>query len=102
MSEATCGDDQEASMSTPGFAELVIGRRFAPTRWLTRATNERKEAERRQTHSPCPARKRRAGRATDKAACAAPPLSGALACRRSTTALAAATERHRSTPVTRF
>ncbi len=31
-----------------------------------------------------------------------PPLAGALACRRSTTALAAATERHRSTPVTRF
>ena len=34
-----------------------------------------------------------------KAACAALPLSGALACRRSTTALAAATERHRSAPV---
>jgi hypothetical protein len=28
-----------------------------------------------------------------------PPLAGALACRRSTTALAAATERHRSAPV---
>src|SRR5271155_5792337 len=34
---------------------------------------------------------RRAGRATERAACAAPPLSGALACRRSTTALAKGT-----------
>ena len=35
---------------------------------------ERKEAERRQTRSPRPARKRRTGRATEKAACAALPL----------------------------
>ena len=48
----------------------------------------------------CNARtQQRTGRATEKAACAALPLSGALACRRSTAALAAATERHRSAPV---
>src|SRR5271155_3721723 len=38
-----------------------------------------------------PRTQRRAGRATERAACAAPPLSGALACRRSTTALAKGT-----------
>ena len=36
--------------------------------------NKRKEAERRQTRSPRPVRKRRTGRATEKAACAALPL----------------------------
>jgi hypothetical protein len=36
--------------------------------------NKRKEAERRQTRSPRPVRKRRTGRAADKAACAALPL----------------------------
>ncbi len=50
------------------------------------AMTKNKEAERRQTHcnNPAPAG---AGRATERAACAALPLSGALACRRSTTAL---------------
>jgi hypothetical protein len=43
-----------------------------------------KEAERRQTHCLMPARKRRAGRATEKGGLRRPPLAGALACRRST------------------
>ena len=49
---------------------------------------ERRKRNAGRRSSPSPACKRRAGRATDKAACAALPLSGALACRRSTTALA--------------
>ena len=40
----------------------------------TLRTNKIREAERRQTRSPRPVRKRRTGRATDKAACAALPL----------------------------
>jgi len=51
-------------------------------------TKERK-AERRQSHCrQSRTQIRRAARATEGAACAALPLSGALACRRSTTALA--------------
>jgi hypothetical protein len=47
--------------------------------------NERKkEAERRQAHCLMPARKRRAGRATEKGGLRRPPLAGALAYRRST------------------
>src|SRR3984885_6654227 len=46
-----------------------------------RATKEIREAERRQTRAVPPARIRRAGRATEGAACAAPSPSGALACR---------------------
>jgi hypothetical protein len=46
-----------------------------------------KEAERRQTHCLMPARKRRAGRATEKGGLRRPPLAGALACRRSTAVL---------------
>ena len=58
---------------------------------LSSLTQERGEAERRQTrshepHEPDAARAQRS----------------ALACRRSTAALTAATERHRSTPATRF
>src|SRR5580693_8209815 len=65
------------------------------------STKEKKEGKRNADRRSvsCPARKRRTGRATGKAACAALPLAGALACRRSTTVLAAATERHRSAPV---
>jgi hypothetical protein len=51
---------------------------------------ESRKAKRRQTRTQRPAHRR--GRAP----------SGALACRRSTTALAAANERHSSTPATRF
>ena len=47
----------------------------------------KREAERRQTRAVPPARIRRAGRATEGAACAAPSATGALACRRSTSAL---------------
>ncbi len=80
MSGAICGYGREASMSIPDVALLI------------RATKEKREAERRQTQCHnLPARKRRAGRATEGAACAALPLSGALACRRSTTALAEGT-----------
>ncbi len=67
--------------------------------------HKKKEMDRRQAHcgqvrtAERPVRKRRTGRAADMAACAALSASGALACRRSTTALAAATERHRSAPV---
>jgi hypothetical protein len=50
-----------------------------------------KEAERRQTHCLMPARKRRAGRATEKGGLRRPPLAGALACRRSTAVLAKGT-----------
>ena len=78
----------------PPFARMDPGSAPAMLR-----TNKRKEAERRQTRYSTTRTQRRAGRATEKAACAALPLSGALACRRSTTALAAATERHRSAPV---
>jgi hypothetical protein len=46
-----------------------------------------------------PMRKRRTGRATVMRLAPPSPLSGALACRRSTTALAGATERSRSAPV---
>jgi hypothetical protein len=58
-----------------------------------RYEEEKKEAERRRTQwvlMPC---QRARQRATDKAACAAPPLSGALACRRSTTPLAKGSRR---------
>ena len=51
---------------------------------------QEKEAERRQTHCLVPACKRRAGRATESGL-RRPPLAGALACRRSTTALAGGT-----------
>ena len=57
--------------------------------------DERKEKQRKRNAGrrsvSCPARKRRAGRATKRPACADPPLAGALACRRSTTALARGT-----------
>ncbi len=59
----------------------------------------KKEAERRQTRSPRPVRKRRTGRATEKAACAALPLRARSPAGVPLTALAAATERHRSAPV---
>ena len=58
-----------------------------------------KEAERRQTHTVMPVRKRRTGRATEKAACAALPLRARSPAGVPLTALAAATERHRSAPV---
>src|ERR1700677_1430169 len=48
---------------------------------------KKKEAERRQAHCLLPARKRRAGRATEKGGLRRPPLAGALACRRSTAVL---------------
>jgi hypothetical protein len=32
------GDGRHAGMASPDFAESAIGRRFAPTRWLVRAT----------------------------------------------------------------
>ena len=51
----------------------------------------KKEAERRQTQGLLPARKRRAGRATEKGGLRRPPLAGALACRRSTAVLASET-----------
>ena len=65
----------------------------------TQATKNKGKRNAGRRGIPRPVRKRRTGRATEDAACAALPLSGALACRRSTTALAAATERHRSAPV---
>jgi hypothetical protein len=51
----------------------------------------KKEAERRQTQGLLPARKRRAGRATEKGGLRRPPLAGALACRRSTAVLTSGT-----------
>jgi hypothetical protein len=84
------GHGKEHEMSAFGaFADQ--SRRWSPA-FASRSLlpKGKKEAERRQTRSPRPALRR--GRAP----------SGALVCRRSTTALAAATERHRSTPATRF
>jgi hypothetical protein len=76
------------------FAELVIGPATSGrTRWLAMTTaNKIKEAERRQTciQPPHASGVRRALKRS------------ALACRRSTTALAGANERPSSTPVTRF
>ncbi len=67
-------------MSIPAFAALNPG-------YEEKRKERSKEAERRQTQeckTPCQRARRRA---TEKAACAALPLSGALACRRSTAAL---------------
>ena len=65
---------------------------------------ERKEAERRQTHCGHTDRRMTCTQAAHRArrgegGLRRPSASGALACRRSTAALAAATERHRSAPV---
>jgi hypothetical protein len=66
-----------------------------------RTEEKRKEAERRQTHRQMPA-PAGAGRATERRL--APPVRsrGALACRRSTAALAEANQRRRSAPAMRF
>ena len=84
----------------PGTLSVRMGRAIAKPmslllrkpRWVSlRSTHptkeEIKEAERRQTQCNSPARKRRAGRATERRLAPPRPLSGALACRRSTTAL---------------
>ena len=81
MSGAISGYERRAFYAAPGF-------RFAhpgyETFFTARFRQERKEAERRQTRYSTARTQRRAGRATEKAACAALPLSGALACWRST------------------
>jgi hypothetical protein len=63
--------------------------------------NERKirEAERRQTQCFMSRTQAACGSRHGDSGLRRPPLAGALACRRSTTVLAAATERHRSAPV---
>jgi hypothetical protein len=74
-------------------------RRSCCCRQAKKETKERREVERRQTQCFMTRTQAAHGARHGKAACAALPLAGALACRRSTTVLAAATERHRSAPV---
>ena len=74
-------------------------RRSCCYRQAKKETKERREVERRQTQCFMTRTQAAHGARHGKAACAALPLAGALACRRSTTVLAAATERHRSAPV---
>jgi len=79
---------KDASMPLPGFAEPVIGPATSGrTRWLNPGYEERmrrkRNADRRSCMKPCQRARRRA---TDQGRLAPTrPLSGALACRRSTT-----------------
>jgi len=76
ISEAQSGNDQPALTPLPDFTSFI------------RATKKKREAERRQAQyfmMPCQRARQRAKRR-------------ALACRRPTTALAAASQRHRSAP----
>jgi hypothetical protein len=76
----SCSPDERSDIRvrSSGFT-AAPGFRFAHPGYETLydtlpANKERKEAERRQTRSPRPVRKRRTGRAAEKAACAALPL----------------------------
>src|SRR5580692_9943637 len=100
----TCSPDERSDIrvrstsfnAAPGFRFAHPGYKLS----LRLASGKQmKEAERRQTHTVMPVRKRRTGRATEKAACAALPLRARSPAGVPLTALAAATERHRSAPV---
>jgi hypothetical protein len=71
MSGAISGYDRRTFMPLPDFASLIRATKLS---FRLTSGKERKEMERRQTHTVMPARIRRAGRATEKAACAALPL----------------------------
>jgi len=72
-------------------SERVVKAVSSTKRPLSTRFRQKEGAERRQTHCLMPARKRRAGRATEKGGLRRPPLAGALACRRSTAVLAKGT-----------
>ena len=104
-----CGRHPRCAASGTKTAQSICFRAIAARsrRWSPachpdpspQSQERKRKAERRQTRSPRPVRKRRTGRATEKAACAALPLRARSPAGVPLTALAAATERHRSAPV---
>jgi hypothetical protein len=108
QSRQTANRSPDGAERNPGTIAKLQCRSRITLRFI-RATNLKarfrhiREAERRQAH--CRQSPHASGaRVAPRIRRLAPPfpLSGALACRRSTSALAAATERHRSAPATRF